>query len=217
LEELLALLEEDDEDEREDELTMGPGAEAPGPPAREIDTGREPEGADPVSVEDESVPAEVELPRRVPEAGDIPLEQQDEIPGADGAVEPDAAGDSGTPEFLWDGLTAVVTGRNGTALLRKPGAGDVSPASLAGAKKQPGAAEADAVMESMTSAEGGLEGLYKQAVRATRPAAQAMPAGQAGRTFRAEEPGRAAALTVEELDRAVRRDSRRYDGGMTLF
>jgi len=75
----------------------------------------------------------------------------------------------------------------------------------------------DAVMESMPPAERGLEGLYQQTVRATRPAAQAAPAGQAGHTFRAEEPGRTAALTVEELDRAVRRDSRRYDGGMTLF
>lgn len=63
----------------------------------------------------------------------------------------------------------------------------------------------------------GLEGLYRQTVRASRPAPQALPIEQAGRTIRAEEPGRTAALTVDELDRAVRRDSRRYDGGMTLF
>lgn len=66
-------------------------------------------------------------------------------------------------------------------------------------------------------AESGLEGLYRQAVQASRPAPQALPVEQAGRTLRAEEPGRAAALTVDELDRAVRRDSRRYDGGMTIF
>lgn len=63
----------------------------------------------------------------------------------------------------------------------------------------------------------GLEWLYRQTVRAGRPAPQALPIEQAGRTVRAEEPGRTAALTVDELDRAVRRDSRRYDGGMTLF
>ena len=63
----------------------------------------------------------------------------------------------------------------------------------------------------------GLEGLYRQTVRAVHPAPQALPVEQAGRTVRAEEPGRTAALTVDELDRAVRRDSRRYDGGMTIF
>ena len=66
-------------------------------------------------------------------------------------------------------------------------------------------------------AESGLEGLYRQTVRASRPAPQALPVEQAGRTVRAEEPGRTAALTVDELDRVVRRDSRRYDGGMTIF
>ncbi|MDE7003943.1 MAG: hypothetical protein K2P08_05870, partial [Oscillospiraceae bacterium] len=66
--------------------------------------------------------------------------------------------------------------------------------------------------------ERGLEGLYRRAAQAVRPAAaKALPVEQAGRTFRGEEPGRTAALTVEELDRAVRRDSRRYDGGMTIF
>lgn len=66
-------------------------------------------------------------------------------------------------------------------------------------------------------AESGLEGLYRQAVQASRPAPQALPVEQAGRTVRAEEPGRVAALAVDELDRAVRRDSRRYDGGMMIF
>ena len=68
-----------------------------------------------------------------------------------------------------------------------------------------------------TAAERGLEGLYRRTAQASRPAAQSLPVEQAGRTLRAEEPGRAAALTVDELDRAVRRDSRRYDGGMSIF
>jgi len=199
LEELLALLEdEDDEDEREDELAVGPGAEAPAPPAP----------AEPAP--DEDAPVNAALPRRVPEAGDIPLERQEKIPGTGGAVRDDAAAEK--PAGPWDELTAVVTGRDGTALLRRPGAGDVSLAELAGAGRPP-----DGTTAPMTSAERGLEGLYRLTVRADRPAAQALPAGQAGHTFREEEPGRVPALTVEELDRAVRRDSRRYDGGMTLF
>ena len=63
----------------------------------------------------------------------------------------------------------------------------------------------------------GLEGLYRQTVRGLRPAAPALPPEQAGRTTRAQEPGSAASLAVDELDRAVRRDSRRYDGGMSIY
>lgn len=63
----------------------------------------------------------------------------------------------------------------------------------------------------------GLEGLYRQTVQAARPAAPALAPEQAGRTIRAQEPGSAASLAVDELDRAVRRDSRRYDGGLSIF
>lgn len=63
----------------------------------------------------------------------------------------------------------------------------------------------------------GLDRLYRQAVGAARPAAPALPPERAGRTVRAEEPGSAASLAVDELDRAVRRDSRRYDGGMSIY
>ena len=63
----------------------------------------------------------------------------------------------------------------------------------------------------------GLEGLYRQTVGGLRPAAPALPPEQAGRTVRAQEPGSAASLAVDELDRAVRRDSRRYDGGMSIY
>ena len=65
----------------------------------------------------------------------------------------------------------------------------------------------------------GLEELYRQTARETLPPA-ALPAPQAGMTGlgpRAAEPGTAASLAVGELDRAVRRDSRRYDGGMTIY
>ena len=63
----------------------------------------------------------------------------------------------------------------------------------------------------------GLEGLYRRTVQGLRPAAPALPPEQAGRTVRAQEPGSAASLAVDELDRAVRRDSRRYDGGMSIY
>ena len=58
---------------------------------------------------------------------------------------------------------------------------------------------------------------YRQTVQASRQVVQNLPVEQAGRAPLAQEPGRTAALTVDELDRAVRRDSRRYDGGMTIF
>ena len=63
----------------------------------------------------------------------------------------------------------------------------------------------------------GLKGLYQQAVRGLRPAAPALPTEQAGRSARAQEPGSTASLAVDELDRAVRRDSRRYDGGLSIY
>ena len=67
------------------------------------------------------------------------------------------------------------------------------------------------------SGQTGLDGLYRQTVRGLRPAAPALSPEQAGRTARAQEPGSAASLAVDELDRAVRRDSRRYDGGMSIY
>ena len=67
------------------------------------------------------------------------------------------------------------------------------------------------------TARAGLEGLYRQTVGGLRPAASALPPVQAGRTARAQEPVGAAPLDVDELDRAVRRDSRRYDGGMNIY
>lgn len=230
LEELLALLEDedDDEDEREDALELALRAEtgASAAPASEIETEEGPgdggKGEAPAPGEDEGAPAEAGGLGWTPDVRIGPPEELGEVLGADGAVsderaESGAAGNEAA-EFLWDGLAVPVMGRNGTVALRKPGAGDVELLALAGPSGQAGtAAEMDSVMESMTSAEKGLEGLYKQAVQASRPAAQSLPVEQAGRSLRADEPGRTAALTVDELDRAVRRDSRRYDGGMTLF
>lgn len=230
LEELLALLEDedDDEDEREDarELALRAETGASAAPASEIEAEEGPgdggKGEVPALGEDEGAPAEADVLGWTPDVRIGPPEELEEVPGADGAAGDEAAenGAAGNEaaEFSWDGLAAPVMGRNGTVALRKPGAGDVELPALAGPSGRAGtAAEMDSVMESMTSAEKGLERLYKQAVQASRPAAQSLPVEQAGRSLRADEPGRTAALTVDELDRAVRRDSRRYDGGMTLF
>lgn len=87
----------------------------------------------------------------------------------------------------------------------------------------PGAAELrteeaeKAGTEPAGAAEAGLEGLYRRTAQAGRPPVPDMAGGHAARTGPAEDPGRTAALTVDELDRAVKRDSRRYDGGMSIF
>jgi len=60
-----------------------------------------------------------------------------------------------------------------------------------------------------------LPGLYRQLVRAVSE----QHGGKSGSVavVREREPAAAAGLTAGELDRAMRRDSRRYDGGMTIF
>ena len=107
---------------------------------------------------------------------------------------------------------------NQLTAIRALGAGDGRAAEgLRSAKPVTAAEDAEAAAAPGTAAERGLEVLYRRAAQAGRPAAQSLPVEQAGRTRYAEEPGRTAALTVDELDRAVRRDSRRYDGGMSIF
>lgn len=59
--------------------------------------------------------------------------------------------------------------------------------------------------------------LYRGAAEGARAPAPALAQSGTSRTVLERETGGAPGLTVEELDRAVRRDSRRYDGGMTIF
>ena len=67
------------------------------------------------------------------------------------------------------------------------------------------------------SALAGLAELYRGAASEGRaPAPAAVPEG-GRRTVLERTAEGAPGLTVEELDRAVRRDSRRYDGGMSIF
>lgn len=185
LEELLALMDDGDEEEREDETA----------PARRLP---------------------VLPPERSREARDA-----GEIPGEEFAPEDAAAGEArggvesvSAEEQVWPMLDG--NGPGVEAVRRPERSGDAPPEE--GTAPREGQRDAEMARAVRRGDERGLEGLYRRAAQAVRPAAaQVLPVEQAGRTFRGEEPGRTAALTVEELDRAVRRDSRRYDGGMTIF
>ena len=63
--------------------------------------------------------------------------------------------------------------------------------------------------------EAGGSGLYRRLARAVIPAQKRRASGQTAAAER-QSVG-TPSLTVDELDRAVRRDSRRYDGGMELY
>lgn len=86
-----------------------------------------------------------------------------------------------------------------------------------GPRRTPETEEHHSVPQGPEEGRRGLEELYRQTAQAARPASLAAEAGQAARTARMGEAETARQLTVDELDRAVRRDSRRYDGGMSIF
>lgn len=86
-----------------------------------------------------------------------------------------------------------------------------------GPRRTPETEEPHSVPQGPEEGRRGLEELYRQTAQAARPASLAAEAGQAARTARMGEAETARQLTVDELDRAVRRDSRRYDGGMSIF
>lgn len=86
-----------------------------------------------------------------------------------------------------------------------------------GPRRTPETEEHHSVPQGPEEGRRGLEELYRQTAQAARPASLAAEAGQAAWTARMGEAETARQLTVDELDRAVRRDSRRYDGGMSIF
>lgn len=190
LEELLALMENEDEDERESQEEVS-------------------------ALKDPAVPAPE---ARAGAPGERDAEETGKADGENGSGQPDeltravengpVAAEAVRRRMLADELEDAVEA------LREA---EISSAEAAAER---GSAETERELGAAVKheAESGLEGLYRRAAQAARPAApQAAAVEQAGRTFRAEEPGRTAALTVDELDRAVRRDSRRYDGGMSIF
>lgn len=196
LDELLAQMADEDDEEQEDRLALGAGRASPAAAGSGAESGRENR-------------PEVENREKPGQAGDEtasgPMDN-----GGPWAAAPRAAGVNppagGGPEARYENeLTAPRTLRAGDGRMAE-GLKPVLADGNTEAAPTPGAA-----------AERGLEELYRRTAQAVRLSAQNLPVEQAGRTLRAEEPGRAAALTVDELDRAVRRDSRRYDGGMTIF
>lgn len=229
MEELLELTQDDgDEEERKDALELRTEDAAPAPPPPETETQAGPQEAETARQtapeQEKYLPPALKAAAETARAAALP-ESPAEIPVRDGLA--DSAGleaalsepvSEPVPAKLWrDGLGKVVTGPNGTPLLRKPGGGDLELMELPNARVEDGSPAADAVTASLQPAERGLEGLYRQAVRATRPAAQALAAPQQGQAVRLGEPETPRQLTVDELDRAVRRDSRRYDGGLEIF
>ncbi|MDE6260235.1 MAG: hypothetical protein K2M42_05145 [Oscillospiraceae bacterium] len=199
LEELLAQMADENDEEQEDALALEAERVPPAAPAPRSE-GR-PEGS-----EDLGNPQESEQGKR--EAASAPMET-----GKLWAAIPRMVGEQ-TPEddrlasAHENGLTATRALRTGGGQTAE-GSWPAKPATVT---------EDTATAPALSaSAERGLEELYRRTAQASRPAVQSLPVEQAGRTLRAEEPGRAAALTVDELDRAVRRDSRRYDGGMSIF
>lgn len=62
----------------------------------------------------------------------------------------------------------------------------------------------------------GFAWLYRHTARAAAGDTGSAP-GAARTAWEAREEDGSAALTAEEFDRAVRRDSRRYDGGLTIY
>lgn len=224
MEELLELAEDEENgDGQADALELTPGTAAPAPasPPPEMETQAGPqedetaEGAAPAEAGD--LPADLKAPAEGPGAAALPV-QLEKLPGGGGpadGTEPETAPEEPVPARSWrDGPEQVVAGPNGTALLRRPGAGDVE---LARTAAPSGGAAEDGPAASPLPAGRGLEELYRQAVQAARPAPQALAAPQPGQGVRLGELETPRQLTVDELDRAVRRDSRRYDGGLEIF
>ena len=181
LEELLALLEDEDEEERENglEIRWARGAARPAP---EEESGPEPE--------------EPEAPRG---RSALNLRPAGAARGIDSAAQ-----------------AAAAERRMLAEALNRAAAAPPPAAEAAGGRKAADGA-GDSLEAVRREAGSGLEELYRRTALAVSPAAPALPVEQAGRVHPSEEPGRAAALAVDELDRAVRRDSRRYDGGMCIY
>ena len=150
----------------------------------------------------------------------VPPESRGEGPGGAGSEDGGGADpEAGRPPAegaLGDGQAAPAAGPRWKDWLRTAEGGEASPAGTAVAEAGDGPASSAGSADSR-SVERGLEGLYRQASQAVRPAAPALTAPQGGRTLRLGEPDQLRPLTVDELDRAVRRDSWRYDGGMDIF
>lgn len=196
LEELLAAVDGEDEGGQEDALALtleGAASPAP-PPVPEAGAG----GRRPGQAEEPERPWDTAVPA-------LRGDREERADSRGGGLPGDRRLHESGP--LKNALDALGPLRDGCGHIeQEPGTAGFQPGETAKAgAKTAGTAEA------------GLERLYRQTVQAARTAAQDAAGGQPARTGPAEDPGRTAALTVDELDRAVKRDSRRYDGGMSIF
>lgn len=195
LEELLGMMGDEDEDGQEDALALGIERAAGSVPAPVPESGT-----------GEGAGAQADVLGGT-EDGPVVSPIEKEGPGI---VPRGSVGPLGERRSQGDAVSREVSDA--------PWAGIGRPAGTPGpVKPQTATPAAEAEAAPAGSEEAGLEELYRRTARAVRPAAQGVPEGRTGRTRPAEEPGGTAALTVDELDRAVKRDSRRYDGGMSIF
>lgn len=222
MEKLLELAEDEENgDGQADTLELRPvAAPAPLPPEMETQAGpRRDETAEAAApAETGGLPEDLKTPAGTAETAALP-EHPGEAPGGGerlkgGGLERSPA-DSVPAEARQGGPGHIAAGPDGTAPLRWPGAGDVE---LARTDAPSDRAVEDGLATPPQPARRGLEALYRQAAQAARPAApQAQAAPRPGQAVRLGEPDTPRQLTVDELDRALRRDSRRYDGGLEIF
>lgn len=124
--------------------------------------------------------------------------------------------DGGTPPQALEAAVMEAGGANPPAWAA--GAAPRSGAAAPPGQTGPGRAQTPSTPAAPARAGGqGLAELYRQTARAALPPAPAAAPAQSRQGVLEHEAGGAPGLTAEELDRAVRRDSRRYDGGMTIF
>lgn len=199
--ELLSAAEDEEDTEREDVSGMTEEARLPAP-------GRENAGAQEQARRRAAAEAAAEELENA--AGEAQARPEDGPPqGAETGL-PRADGADGIRRRA----RAERLGRAAEAV-RQAGAGDALGLPAADRAADPAGPGAGA--DPAGGAGTGLEKLYRQTAKAVQTPAPVPASGQAGRSVRAAELEGAAYSAVDELDRAVRRDSRRYDGGMTIF
>lgn len=202
LEELLASLEDEAEEEQENRAELGSEEAVSAPPALK-------RGAEKKEAPEEQVGERAEIERKRQEPEEHRQERQRDEQGPRlreaeaGADEAGPARES-TEGLPWDGTVWSAAGRGQSLETPLPGAGGgLSPEPPGGTEERPAAAEWS------------LEGLYRKTRQVGQAAAPVLPAERPA--VRGGPAEQSAGLTVDELDRAVRRDSRRYDGGMSIY